>query len=30
MKKEEHSYIAGGMISWYNHFEKQSSGSLEN
>jgi hypothetical protein len=30
VKKEEHSFIAGGRASWYNHSGNQSGGSLEN
>jgi hypothetical protein len=28
--KVEHSFIAGGIASWYNHFGNQSGGSSEN
>jgi hypothetical protein len=30
VEKEEHSSIAGGIESWYNHFGKQSGSSSEN
>ena len=30
VKKEEHSFIAGGIASWYNHSGNQSGGSSEN
>jgi hypothetical protein len=30
VKKEEHSSIAGGIASFYNHSGSQSSGSSEN
>jgi hypothetical protein len=30
LEKEEHSSIAGGIASWYNHSENQSGGSSEN
>jgi hypothetical protein len=29
-EKEEHSSIAGGIASWYNHSGNQSGGSSEN
>jgi hypothetical protein len=29
-EKEEHSSIAGGIASWYNHFGNKSDGSSEN
>jgi hypothetical protein len=29
LKKEEHSSIVGGTVSWYNHYGSQSGGSLE-
>jgi hypothetical protein len=29
VEKEEHSSIAGGIVSWYNHSENQFSGSSE-
>jgi hypothetical protein len=29
-EKEEHSSIAGGIASWYNHSENQFAGSLDN
>jgi hypothetical protein len=29
VEKEEHSSIAGGVASWYNHFGNQSGGSSE-
>jgi hypothetical protein len=28
--REEHSYIAGGIESWYKHYGNQSGGSSEN
>jgi hypothetical protein len=30
VEKEEHSSIAGGIASWYNHSENQSGSSSEN
>jgi hypothetical protein len=30
VEKEEHSHIAGGISSWYNHSRNQSGGSSEN
>jgi hypothetical protein len=30
VEKEEHSSIAGGIASWYNHFGNQFGGSSEN
>jgi hypothetical protein len=30
VEKEEHSSIAGGIASWYNHSENQSGGFSEN
>jgi hypothetical protein len=30
VEKEEHSSIAGGIASWYNHSGNQSGGSSEN
>jgi hypothetical protein len=30
VEKEEHSSIAGGIASWYNHSENQFGGSLKN
>jgi hypothetical protein len=30
VEKDEHSSIAGGIVSWYNHSGKQSGSSLEN
>jgi hypothetical protein len=30
VEKEKHSSIAGGIASWYNHFENQSGSSSEN
>jgi hypothetical protein len=30
VEKEEHSSIAGGIASWYNHSGKQFRGSSEN
>jgi hypothetical protein len=30
VQKEEHSSIAGGIASWYNHSGNQSGGSSEN
>jgi hypothetical protein len=30
VEKEEHSFSAGGIASWYNHFGNQSGGSLKN
>jgi hypothetical protein len=30
VEKEEHSSIAGGIASWYNHSGKLSGGSSEN
>jgi hypothetical protein len=30
VEKEEHSSIAGGIASWYNHSGNQSGSSLEN
>jgi len=30
MEKEEHSSIAGGIASWYNHSGNQSGGFKEN
>jgi hypothetical protein len=30
VEKEEHSFIAGGIASWYNHFGNQFGGSSEN
>jgi hypothetical protein len=30
VKKEEHSSIAGGIASWYNHSGNQAGGSSEN
>jgi hypothetical protein len=30
VEKEEHSSIAGRIVSWYNHFGNQSGGSSEN
>ena len=30
VKKEEHSSIAGGIASWFNHSGNQSGGSSEN
>jgi hypothetical protein len=29
VEKEEHTFIAGGIASWYNHSGSQSGGSLE-
>jgi hypothetical protein len=30
VEKEQHSNIAGGIASWYNHFGNQSGSSSEN
>jgi hypothetical protein len=30
VEKEEYSFVAGGIASWYNYFENQSGSSLEN
>jgi hypothetical protein len=30
VEKEEHSFIAGGIASWYNHFGNQSRDSSKN
>jgi hypothetical protein len=30
VEKEEHSYIDGGIVSWYNHSGNQFGGSSEN
>jgi hypothetical protein len=30
LQKEEHSSIAGGIASWYNHYENQFGSSSEN
>jgi hypothetical protein len=30
VEKEEHSFIAGEIASWYNHFGNQSGSSSEN
>jgi hypothetical protein len=30
VEKEEHSFIVGGIASWYNHSGNQSEGSSEN
>jgi hypothetical protein len=29
-EEKEHSFIAGGIENWYNHFRNQSGGSSEN
>jgi hypothetical protein len=30
VEKQEHSFIAGGIVSWYNHSGNQSGGFSEN
>ena len=30
VEKREHFYTAGGNVNWYNHYEKQYGGALEN
>jgi len=30
VEKEEHSFITGGIVNWYNHLGNQFGGSLKN